>query len=81
MDLGETVGKILIFCNVPQQERLILTETCLSSVPSHMLSFFRLPKGVGKRFDFFRARLVWQEREGVRKYHLVNWNDVCQPRD
>ena len=61
--------------------RLIRTETCLSNIISHLLNFFRLPKGVGKRINFFRARVLWQEREGVRKYHLVNWLDVCQPRD
>lgn len=36
---------------------------------------------MGKRLDFFRARLVSQEKEGVRKYHLVNWLYVFQPRD
>lgn len=61
--------------------RLTFTETCLSSIPSFLLSFFRLPKGVGKRMDFFRARVLWQEKDGVCKFHLVNWIDVCQPRD
>lgn len=51
--------------------RLILVATCMSNIPSHML-FFRLPNGVGKRFDFSRVRLIWQEKEGVRKYHLIN---------
>lgn len=62
-------------------DRITLAETCMSIVPSHLLSFFKLPKGVGKRLDFFRARMVWKEKDGVRKYHLVNWLDVCQPRD
>ena len=62
-------------------DRITLAETCMSNVPSHLLSFFKLPKGVGKRMDFVRARMVWQERDGVRKYHLVKWVDVCQPRD
>jgi hypothetical protein len=61
--------------------RIVLTEICLSNVPGFMMSFFRVPKGVRKRFDFFRARVLWQEKEGVRKYHLVNWAEVCQPRD
>lgn len=25
--------------------------------------------------------MLWQEKDGVRKYHLVKWADVCQPRD
>lgn len=47
------------------EDRLILTETCLSNVPCFLLSSFRLPRGVGKRLDFFRDRMVWQEKDGV----------------
>jgi hypothetical protein len=61
--------------------RLILVETCLSNVPCFMMAFFKVPKGVLKRFDFFRARLLWQDKRGVRKYHLVCWSDVCRPKD
>lgn len=61
--------------------RLILTEVCLSSIPSLMMSFFRMPKGVMKRVNFFRARVLWDEMEGVKKIHLVNWANVCLPRD
>ena len=46
-----------------------------------MLSFFRVPKGDLKRMDFFRARVLWREKDGVKKYHLVKWSDVCRPRD
>jgi hypothetical protein len=40
-----------------------------------------MPKGVGKRLDIYHARMVWQEKDGVRKHDLVNWLDVCQPRN
>jgi hypothetical protein len=30
--------------------------------------------------DFFRARFFWQESQGVKKYHLVNWPDICNPK-
>lgn len=46
-----------------------------------MMSVYLLPKGVKKRIDHFRARLLWQEDQGVRKYHLVSWPIVCQPKD
>jgi hypothetical protein len=32
-----------------------------------MVSFFRVPKGVLKRFDLFRPHVLWQEKYGVRK--------------
>lgn len=46
-----------------------------------MLSFLRVPKGVSRRFDFFRARMLWQEKQGMKKYHLVRWPGICQPRE
>jgi hypothetical protein len=46
-----------------------------------MLSFYELPKEVQKRLDFFRARFLWQDDQGVKKYHLVNWPTVCLPKD
>jgi hypothetical protein len=61
--------------------RLILLEASLSSITSYMMSFFTMPKGVLKRCDFFRARMLWQEKVNVKKYHLVKWSDVCQPKD
>lgn len=52
--------------------RTTLLNSCLSSIPFYMLSFYKLPKGVEKRLDYFRSRLLWQEDQGTRKYHLVN---------
>ena len=46
-----------------------------------MLSFFPLPKSTCKRFDFFRKRLLWHEQEGKKKYHLVNWQEICRPKE
>ena len=61
--------------------RLVLLNSSLSSVPMYMLSFYELPKGVKDRMDYFRKRFLWQEDQGIRKYHLVNWPLVCSPRD
>ena len=46
-----------------------------------MMSFYAVPKGIIKKADFFRARLVWQEDENIRKYHLVNWRECCLPKE
>jgi hypothetical protein len=37
--------------------------------------------GVHKRFNIYRSRFLWQEEQGVRKYHLVDWETVCTPKD
>lgn len=31
--------------------------------------------------DFFRRRFLWQEDQGIRKYHAVKWPAVCSPRE
>jgi hypothetical protein len=33
-----------------------------------------------ERTDLYR-RFLWQDDQGIRKYHLVNWNTVCSPRE
>ena len=61
--------------------RLILINSSLSNVPLYMISFHRIPTGVKERMDFFRRRLLWQEDQGIRKYHLGQWPVICSPKD
>ena len=46
-----------------------------------MLSIFRMSKGVIKRCDFHRRRMLWKDKQWVKKYHPVRWPDLCQPTD
>lgn len=46
-----------------------------------MMSFYPIPAGVLKKVDSYRARLVLQEDEDKKKYHLVNWKTCCKPKD
>jgi hypothetical protein len=66
---------------MPIGERLILIETSMNSIPLYMMSFYPLPKGTKKRMDFFMARFLWGEDQGIRKYHLVKWSVVCSPKE
>lgn len=61
--------------------RAVLVNACFSSVSLYMLFFLEAPEGVIKRRDQFRSRLLWQEYNGKKKYHLVNWPTVCLPKD
>lgn len=47
--------------------RVILINSCLSSLPLYMLYFFHASKGVLKKNDFYRSRFLWQEDEGKKK--------------
>ena len=46
-----------------------------------MMSFYSCPKGDFKRIDIYRKTLLWQEDVHTKIYHLVKWEQVCQPRD
>jgi len=60
--------------------RLVLINSVLSSLPMFMMSFFRIPKGVLKKLDFYRSRFFWQCDENKRKYRLAKWSILCKPK-
>jgi hypothetical protein len=74
--LGCHQGKLL-----DMGSRVNLLNSCLSTVPMYMLSFYRVHVGVRKRMDIYRIRLLWREGHGNRKYHLLDWEIVCSPKD
>ena len=60
--------------------RLVLINSVLSSLPMYMLSFFRIPKGVLKKLDYYRSRFYWQCEEHNKKYRLARWSIFCEPK-
>jgi hypothetical protein len=44
-----------------------------------MLSFFRIPKGVLERLDYYRSRFFWQCDEHKKKYKLAKWSILHKP--
>jgi hypothetical protein len=52
----------------------------LSSLPMYMMSFFRIPKGVLEKLEYYRSRFFWQCDEHKRKYRLAKWSIMCQPK-
>jgi hypothetical protein len=60
---------------------LTLIMSVLSSLPMYMMSFFPLPKGVRRKLNYFLSRLFWQGNDNKRKYRLVKWDILCQPKD
>jgi hypothetical protein len=51
--------------------RLVLINSVLSSLPMFMMSFFRIPKGVLEKLDYYRSRFFWQCDEHKKKYRLA----------
>ncbi|WVZ51089.1 hypothetical protein U9M48_002268, partial [Paspalum notatum var. saurae] len=61
--------------------RLVLINSVLSSLPMFMLSFFAIPKGVLKKLEYFRSRFFWQNDQHKKKYHLIKWDQIRQPKE
>jgi hypothetical protein len=60
--------------------RLVLINLVLLSLPMYMLSFFRIPKEVCKKFDYFRSRFFWLCDDHKKKYRIAKWCIVCKPK-
>ena len=61
--------------------RLVLINSVLSSLPMFMLSFFGIPKGVLRKLEYLRSRFFWQNDQHRKKYHLIRWDQIRQPRE
>ncbi|WVZ50197.1 LOW QUALITY PROTEIN: hypothetical protein U9M48_001474 [Paspalum notatum var. saurae] len=61
--------------------RLVLINLVLSSLPMFMLSFFAIPKGVLKKLEYLRSRFFWQNDQHKKKYHLIKWDQIRQPKE
>ena len=60
--------------------RLVLINSILSSLPIFMLSFFRIPRGILKKLDYYRSIFFWQNEGHKKKYGLARWNILCSPK-
>jgi hypothetical protein len=61
--------------------RLILSNSCLASLPQFAMGMFLLQDGIHAKFDSHRARFYWEGSGPKRRYHLVNWPAVCRPKE
>lgn len=61
--------------------RSIITNSCLSNVPSYLTGFYKLTEGQHKELDSIRARFFWQGGQENFRYHMVKWEALCRPKD
>ncbi|WVZ96894.1 hypothetical protein U9M48_042474, partial [Paspalum notatum var. saurae] len=43
--------------------------------------FFAIPKGVLRKLEYLRSRFFWQNDQHKKKYHLIKWDQICQPKE
>lgn len=60
---------------------LVLTNTCLSSLPIYMMGFYLFYDGTHKQMDSIRSDFFWQGANKKNKYHMVKWDAITRPRD
>jgi hypothetical protein len=63
------------------EDRLVLINYFLTSLPMFLLSFYKIPKGVRKRLHYYPSCFFWQSDQHKKKYQLTKWNIICRPRD
>jgi hypothetical protein len=51
--------------------RLVLINSMLSSLPVFLMFFFKIPKGVLKKLDYYKSKFFWHCDEQKRKYILA----------
>jgi mannosylglycoprotein endo-beta-mannosidase len=49
-------------------------------MPLHTLGLFLLADGTHAGFDKHRNRFFWEGQGNKKKYHMVKWEDICQPK-
>jgi len=60
--------------------RLVLTNSCLSSLPMYTMGFYLLPKSIHAEMDQIRSNFFWQGAGGDFKYHMAKMDTICRPR-
>ena len=56
--------------------RLVPLTSCMSNISFNLISKFEIPKCIVE--NTIQKIFLWKEGVGVRKYHLLNWEDVFQ---
>jgi hypothetical protein len=59
----------------------VLINSVLSSLPIFMLSFFEIPAECDRNWMLFNLDFFWQEGFHKKKYRLVKWKIICQPKE
>jgi hypothetical protein len=67
--------------NMSSGRRLILSNSCLASLPTYVMGFYLLPLETHKSMNIIRSRFFWRGAEGDFKYHMIKWAAVCRPKE
>jgi hypothetical protein len=64
-----------------QGAKLILTNSCLTTLPMHTMGFYLLPKMVHESMDSIWGKFFWQGAKEEFKYHMIKLDTINRPKD
>lgn len=61
--------------------RQVLAQSVLSSIPYYAMQTTLLPEGVCEAIDKKIRSFIWGSTDSKRRAHLVNWDQITQPKN
>ncbi|KAG8059118.1 hypothetical protein GUJ93_ZPchr0002g26060 [Zizania palustris] len=60
--------------------RMVMINSCLSSIPLYTMGVFALPESVCKKIDSIRSQFFWEGIGKKKKYHMISWQALSAPK-
>jgi hypothetical protein len=60
---------------------LTLIDACLSNLPLHSMGLFLLADVTHAGMDKHRNSFFWEGQRSSKKFHMVSWKNICQPKN
>ncbi|XP_039058529.1 uncharacterized protein LOC120202126 [Hibiscus syriacus] len=61
--------------------RIVLIKSVLNSLPNYYMSLFKISVVVRKKLESIMANFLWGSSAEKKKFHWINWNDVCKNKE
>lgn len=60
---------------------MILTESCLSSIPNYVMGIFHLRGEAHHKMETARSNFFWHGPGQKKKYHMMRWEVLGTPKE
>jgi hypothetical protein len=61
--------------------KMILVESCLSSIPMYSMGIYHLQEEIHQKIDAARAKFFWHGPNLKKKYHMAKWELMMTPKN
>ncbi|KAK2648405.1 hypothetical protein Ddye_015894 [Dipteronia dyeriana] len=65
---------------MPLSGRLVLIKSVIASIPTYVLSIFKMPVGVALAVEKLQRGFLWGDDGSKRKIHAIKWKEVCKSK-